>query len=231
MSSRLVVDNQNELQELRPVNPPQHPFVRAIASFLSYLFHPIFVPVYVMLFLVHKHPYLFIDFSAKKKLEVILQTIAMYALFPLVTTLLLKALDFIKSIHLRDQRDRIIPLVVCGIWYFWMWYVWRNLKDPFYPREAIVFAMAIFLSGSAALMMNIYMKVSLHAISMGVMLAFTFWLSLNNELGSGLFPSLVLLIAGAVCTSRFIISDHTQKEVYGGLLVGILSIPVAGFFS
>jgi hypothetical protein len=30
------------------------------------------------------------------------------------------------------------------------------------------------------------------------------------------------LIAGLVCTSRMIVSDHTPKEVYLGLLAGML---------
>jgi hypothetical protein len=231
MSTRLVVDNQNELQELRTPAQPQHPAVKVVATLLSYLFHPIFVPIYVMIFLVYIHPYLFIDFSARKKMEALLQTILMYAFFPLVTALLLKGLGFIKSIFLKEQRERIIPLVICGIWYFWIWYVWRNLNQPYYPREAIVFAMATFLAGSAALMMNIYMKVSLHAISMGVFLGFMLWLAVTNGISAGLYTSLTLLIAGSVCTARFIVSDHTQKEVYGGLVAGLLSIPVACLFS
>jgi hypothetical protein len=231
MSTRLVVDNQNELQEVRKPNPPQHPAVKVVATILSYLFHPVFVPIYVMLFLVYVHPYLFVDFNAWEKLKALLQTIMMYAFFPLVTALLLKGLGFINSIFLKDQRERIIPLVVCGIWYFWIWYVWRNINEPFYPREAIVFAMATFLAGSVALMMNIYMKVSLHAVSMGVLLALMLWMGLTNELSSGLYSSITLLIVGAVCTARFIVSDHTPKEVYGGLIAGMLSVPVACFFS
>jgi hypothetical protein len=163
-------------------------------------------------------------------MEAIANTVLLYAFFPIVVVLLLKALDFIKSIHLKAQRDRIIPLVVCGLFYFWVWYVRRGLQEPVYPRETVVLAMAIFLAGSAALMMNIYMKVSLHAISMGVMLAFVLWLSLTHEVNSAFFSSLALLVTGAVCTSRFIVSDHTQKEVYGGLLAGLLSIPIANFF-
>jgi hypothetical protein len=34
--------------------------------------------------------------------------------------------------------------------------------------------------------------------------------------------SLALLITGVVCTSRLIVSDHTPKEIYMGLLVGLV---------
>jgi len=33
----------------------------------------------------------------------------------------------------------------------------------------------------------------------------------------------VLLITGMVCTARLIVSDHTVKEVYAGLLMGLLA--------
>jgi hypothetical protein len=232
MSTRLVVDNQNELQELRITNnPPQHPAVRVAATILSYIFHPVFIPLYVTLFLVYIHPYLFAGFTGKGKLLVFLQAILMYSFFPIVTSLLLKGLRFIESIRMEKQKDRIIPLVICGIWYFWIWYVWNNL--PGYPKEIVMFAMATFLASSIALMMNIYIKVSLHAISTGVLTAFMLKLAFSQDLSFGLYITATLLIAGIVCTARFIASDHTQKEVYGGFFAGVaallISVPVTNW--
>jgi len=34
--------------------------------------------------------------------------------------------------------------------------------------------------------------------------------------------SIALLITGIVCTSRLIVSDHTEKEIYIGLVVGLV---------
>jgi hypothetical protein len=230
MSTRLVVDNHNELKESRLSDNPQQPLAfRQAATVISYLFHPVFIAIYVVLFLVFLHPYLFISFNRSQKIIVLLQAIVMYAFFPLVTVLLLKALRFIPSIHLENQKDRIIPLVICGIWYFWIWYVWRNL--PGYPREIVVFAMASFLASSIGLMMNIYMKVSLHAISTGVLAAFMLLMGMTQAINLGLYISLALFIAGLVCTARFIVSDHTQKEVYGGLIAGAIALVAANWLA
>ena len=46
----------------------------------------------------------------------------------------------------------------------------------------------------------------------------------------GLIIAGALLLTGIVATSRFLISDHTQKEVYMGLLVGALCQAAAYFF-
>ena len=228
MSTRWMVNGQQELQEARISEVPQQPAViRAAAKFISYLFHPVFLPVYIIGFLLYVHPWVFAGFTERDKSLVMIQAFVMFTFFPVVTVLLLKALKFVRSFHLTEQKDRIIPLVACGVWYFWIWYVWRNLPD--YPQPAIQLALAIWISASLGLMANIVMKVSLHAISTGVMLGFFLFLAFSQELNFGIYLSVALFITGLVCSSRFLITAHTQQEVYGGLLVGIASMAIAAW--
>ena len=228
MPARLAVDSQNQLQEFRKNEfPPQPARFRFAAKVISIIFHPVFVPIYVICFLVYIHPYLFAGFSSENKSIAMIQAFVMFTFFPVVTVLLLKALKFINTIYLQAQKDRIIPFVACGIWYFWIWYVWHNL--PEYPVVAAQFALAIFVAASIGLLVNIYMKVSMHAISMGVMITFILLLAFSEDISFGVYISVALFIAGLVCTARFIVSDHTQKEVYVGLLVGIISQLLAGW--
>ena len=181
-----------------------------------------------MVFLIYEHPFQFTGFDPRQKLAVLLQSVAMYLFFPLVTVLLLKALGFIESIQLKKQKDRIIPLVACGIWYFWIWYVWHNL--PGYPDAAIKFALAIWISSWTGLMVNTRMKISLHAISMGIAVSFLFLLAFTQTLNFGIYLTIAVFIAGLVCTARFIVSDHTPAEIYGGLVLGALSMAAAAVF-
>jgi len=234
MSTRMMVDEQNQLQEIREREfPQQPPLIRVLAKILSYLFHPVFVPLYIVLFMVYIHPYFFTGMTAWDKTRVVMMAGLMFTFFPVITVLLLKALDFINSVYLHNKRDRIIPLIACGVWYFWITYIWWNsnkMDDSLaIPREAVQLALATFISSWIGLMVNIKIKVSLHAISMGVLVAFMFSLGLSQPLQFGSYISIALLIAGLVCTSRFIVSDHTQQEVYGGLLAGALSVLVAGW--
>lgn len=228
MSAGLIVDEKNQLQEIRKNDFPIQPaLVRWAAKIISFIFHPVFVPLYIVLFMVYVHPWTFAGFSDLDKTRTVMMSALMFTFFPVVTVLLLKALKFIKTFHLVTQKDRIIPLVACGIWYFWIWYVWRNL--PEYPQSAIQLALAIWISASLGLMANIIMKVSLHAISMGVMLTFIFMLAFTQSLNFGIYLSVAMLITGLVCSSRFIASDHSPKEIYGGLAVGMVSMLVAGW--
>ncbi|NOT51341.1 MAG: hypothetical protein HOP10_08710 [Chitinophagaceae bacterium] len=235
MSTGFIINEKNRLEETSQHDLPQQPAaIRFIAKIISYIFHPVFVPVYITLFMLYLHPYLFVELPAWSKTggldktKVLMMSILMFSFFPVVTVLLLKALDFIRSIQLSAQKDRIIPLVACGIYYFWIWYTWRNQHN--FPEVAVKLALSVWISVSLALLANIIMKISLHAISIGVMLAFIFLLAYSEPLNYGIYIAVALLIAGLVCTSRFIVSDHSSKEVYGGLALGIISMLVANIF-
>lgn len=234
MNEKLMEEQENELHSMMKPRFPQQPVVVRIASkIISYIFHPVFVPLYVVWFMVYLHPYLFTGFSDLQKTRTVMMAIVSFTFFPLVTVLLLKGLKFIETIYLHTQKDRVIPFLACMIWYFWIWYVWNNFgqtRDVVdIPREAVQFALATFISTIIGLMVNIKIKVSLHAISMGIMVAFMLLLAFQQNLNFGVYLSFALFITGLVCTSRFIISDHTPQEVYGGLVVGIISITIAAW--
>jgi hypothetical protein len=71
---------------------------------------------------------------------------------------------------------------------------------------------------------NIYFKVSMHAIAMGVLVGFMFLLALTDIRNPGVYVSATLLIAGLVCTARFIGSDHSKKDIYAGLFFGLIAV-------
>ena len=222
MTDHLVVDQNNELREQSPGIYIEQPApIKLLAKVISYVFHPLFIPVYISWFLVSQQPHLFASFTPAEKVITIIRFAVFYTFFPLVTVLLARGLGFLDSIFLRTQKERIIPYIACGVYYFFMWYVLRN--QPQFTREVVILSMAIWIASSLGLIANIYMKISMHAMSVGLMATFILLLAIGRGSGFGLYVSVALLITGVVCTARFMVSDHTQKEVYVGLLVGVLS--------
>jgi hypothetical protein len=201
--------------------------VRVAAQLVSVVFHPLFIPVYLSFFLIYINP-VFPTFSAADKIILLIRFAVMYTVFPLATVLLAKALGFVQTVFLKTQRDRIIPYVACGLYYFWMWYVLRN--QPQFPKEVVVLTLAIFLASSGGLLANSYFKVSMHAISVGVMLTYMMLLGFLLAVPFGFFIAVALLVTGAVCTARLVHSDHYPIEVYAGLAIGILAQLLAYVF-
>lgn len=194
--------------------------IKLLANFFSYLFHPIFIPLYVTWMLAFIHPNYFVGFSTMGKYKILLLVAINAFAFPLITVLLLKGLGFINSIFLRTQKDRIIPYIASMTFFFWTQYVLR--EQNFVPRILVSFMFGVFISSSAALIANIYHKISMHAIGMGGMLGlFLVVMQQNTMLMTGPL-TFVLLTTGIVCTARMIVSDHQPKEIYAGLVVGLI---------
>ena len=225
MESQLIVDEKNNLVQARSLREKQPTSVRVISKVISYIFHPLFIPVYLCWLVVQTQSYLFGVFSEWAKTMFIVRFGVIYIMFPLVSVLLMKALGFVSSIHLPTQRDRIIPYVVCMVYYWWMWYLLNN--QPEYPREFLILSLAIFLACIGGLLANISIKISMHSIAAGVMAAFVMLLGLTQNINFAVYISVSIFLAGIICTARFIASDHTPREIYSGLLVGILSLCLA----
>ncbi len=137
-------------------------------------------------------------------------------------------LKFSESIFLRTQKERIIPYIITMFFYWWMHYLSRNFADQ--PLVLQFFYTGIFMATSVGLIANNFYKISLHGIGMGgasmAVVLFAFYY--HQPLGIPITG--VLLLTGIVASSRLYISDHSQKEVYMGLLVGALCQATAYFF-
>lgn len=199
----------------------KYPFlVRFLAKVISYVFHPLFVPTYIFLLLMYAVPY---EFSGITVWQLKMRLFGLFwltAFFPAFAVFLLWRLKFSESIFLRTQKERIIPYVITMFFYWWMYYLSRNFTDQ--PEVLKFFFMGIFIASSIGLVCNNFFKISLHGIGMGGAMTAVILFSFYYQLPMGLPISIVTLLTGIVCTSRLIVSDHTTKEVYVGLLVGAL---------
>lgn len=202
-------------------------FLKLPAIVLSYVFHPIFIPLYAAVFIVYIHPSYFSGFSADSKLKTILILMQNAVFYPLFCVLLLKGVGFIESVFLRTQRDRIIPYIAAGIFFFWAFLVFK--QQPAFPRILPSFMLGVFLASSAALLANIYFKISMHAIGVGGLVGFFLVIFRSNSMLMTWPLCLAILITGFVCTSRLLIRSHQPKDIYMGLLVGAITQFAAAF--
>lgn len=193
--------------------------LRLGAKVVSYVLHPLFVPGYIFLFLVKEFPYEFPGITEWQLKMRLFGVFWMTAFFPAFAVFLLWRLKFSKSIFLRTQKERIVPYVITMFFYWWMYYLSRNFTDQ--PVVLKFFFLGIFLCTVAGLILNNYFKISLHGMGAGGALAAIILIAMHYHAPLGIPISVTTLLAGLVCTSRLIVSDHSQKEVYVGLLVGV----------
>jgi len=153
----------------------------------------------------------------------------------------MKALGLIQTIEMKDKKERIGPLIVTGLFYMWLYVNVRNNTNI--PDVLSFFILGSTISVFMALMINSFTKISLHTIAMGGLTAgimfiifnWTYgtvdipfpWFNFHLRISDRLVAMIVVILAGAVGSSRLYLKAHKEDEIYGGYLVGILSQIIA----
>ena len=197
-----------------------------IAKFLSYLFHPLFVPTYFMLYLMKVIPY---EFAGITEWQLTLRLFSVFwltAFFPAFAVFLMWRLKLNDGIFLRTQRERIIPYVIVMFFYWWMYYLSRNFTDQ--PIALKYFYFGIFIASAIGLIVNNFMNVSLHTMGVSGLLTAVILVSVYYPINNLIWVVLAIIISGLVTSARMLASDHTNRELITGWVIGIVT-QVAAF--
>ncbi|MES2703213.1 MAG: hypothetical protein V4649_11265 [Bacteroidota bacterium] len=194
--------------------------LRVFATVISYVCHPVFVPLVMAIVLMKLSPESFSGVSAKQRGEWLLSIGFTTLFFPLFSVALMKPLGFISSFKMPTTKDRIIPLITSMIFYFWVYNVFNNVAGvPFIYKT---FFLANFIGIIAVFMFNIFTKVSMHTAGAGTMVGILTVLMLINP-AHMLLPLLVSIVVAAVIGfARLVLGEHTRGDVWLGYILGIL---------
>ena len=200
--------------------------LRFTATAVSYLFHPLFIPTYFFLFVVYQFPYEFTGITEWRLKMLVFNVFWMTAFFPAFSVFLLWRLKLSENIYLRTQKERIIPFFITMFFYWWMYYLSRNAFTD-QPAALKFFYFGIFISTSAGVIINNFIKISLHGMAMGGALAALTLFAFYYHTPLTVAISISTLLTGLVCTCRLLASDHSTVEIYAGVTLGVLCQVVA----
>jgi hypothetical protein len=189
-----------------------------IARGISLIFHPIMIPLYILLSLLNQNVFfaLLLPFRSKLILSaiVILSTIAL----PLGSVWIFFKLKLVNSITMNSREERIYPLLITAIFYYMTYYLLKSFP--------ISFLFSYYMLGSAflvicALIISFWMKISLHMIGIGGFLGVFLGLSIKLSLDiSGLIIPAILL-SGIIGSARLNENSHKPSEIYSGFFAGV----------
>ncbi|OAV46011.1 hypothetical protein A3850_018925 [Lewinella sp. 4G2] len=209
---------------------------------VSGIFHPLFVPTYMFLLLVMIKPFLFgsNDFGSERTLLTLLMMVLYTAVIPVISIIIMRLLNMVSSIMMEDKMERIGPLLMVMIIYFWIYY---NLsQEPQTPTIFSAFLLGVVIGLAVAFVINVMDKISLHAVGMGGlagMAMISAWIFRGEGIDIGslsisvpLVALIVILLAGLVGTARLALKAHDNFQLYTGYTVGFLSqfIALAFYF-
>lgn len=190
------------------------------AKIISFVFHPVFVTFYTALLVYWLQKPLYISIVNEYPLWLGYLFINL-VMFPVIATLLLKALGFIGSIKMEEPKDRIIPLIATMIFYFWAYNVAKNIT-PEVPLYLRVFLLGAFWGVIVTFLVNIFFKISMHTMAIGGTIGILIVMILALRVDILLLIVLTILLAGIIGTARLILKSHIPFELLLGYVLGFL---------
>jgi membrane-associated phospholipid phosphatase len=198
---------------------------KRIANIISYIFHPLFIPVLGLLVISNSGTYA-ADLDHRFTNFIYFSVVVLTLVFPLVIILFIYFGKLTNKIQLSDQRERLIPFLITFVFYFIAYLLIRKLPiSQVYQR----FLFGACLTVLFFAMISFFWKISAHLAGWGGLVGLILSLSVRFETDLMIFLIFSILITGLVGFARLRLGAHNQFQIYSGFLVGLGTI-MAVFF-
>ena len=128
----------------------------------------------------------------------------------------------IFSIHMSEKRERLVPLVITFLLYFFCYYLLARIPiPPLYQA----FCLSAVISVLIALIITIKWKISIHMTGIGGIIGLIVFLIYSMRINLEFYLIISLLCAGLIGTARLQLKAHNPPELYTGFITGLIVIP------
>lgn len=184
---------------------------------ISYIFHPLIMPLLGVIFYFSKSPRFIPEEIVQAKL---VSLFILTVLLPILLFFLLKTLGRVKSLHLETTKERIFPLLLnCIITLL----VLKRIFTPSQVIELYYFFVGILISNMVCLILAIFkFKASIHMIGISGLFMFFIILSIHFSININGTLALMVMLIGAVATSRLHLKAHNYIELILGFFIGVI---------
>jgi len=185
---------------------------------LSYIFHPVFMPILGIYLILYSGTYLSILPTESKK-AILLITAMFTILLPLSVLPFLRYYKLISKYTIPERRERLIPFFLSIIFYAFGFSLFRKYGIPLYIQQFLLVSLICLI---IAVVVHLWWKISTHMMGIGGILGLisSFNYLFNMDISYALI--LTIITAGLIGTARLYLKSHNQAQVYGGFMVGFI---------
>ena len=188
-----------------------------LANILSVIFHPFLITLYSFLLIFISGSYI-TYLPSSIKLIMLIVIFFNTLLIPIISLFILKRLGLIKSFYLEKHRERIVPIIITSIPYFFTLYLMARLPVPQVLLKIIESGVLVLL---VAALISYWWKISLHLMGIGGLSGFLLACAVQNYFSALPLIMIVFVVAGLLASARLKNGDHKPAQVYAGYLTGL----------
>lgn len=184
---------------------------------ISYIFHPLLMPLLGVIFYFSKTPRFIPEPVMKAKLfSITILTV----ILPILLFYLLKTIQKVQSYHLETVEERRLPLLINSAIIILV--LIRVLPINELP-ELYFFFIGILISTITCFALAVgKFKASIHMIASAGFFMFAVAVAIHFKININGTIALMCIILGAIATSRLHLKAHTPVELLVGFFVGLL---------
>ncbi len=188
-----------------------------ILKSISYILHPLIMPLLGVLFYFSKTPRFIPENIVNAK---IFSTMLLTMILPILVYYLLKTLKKVDSIYLKNTNERKLPLLINA---FIISLVILRVFTSNEIKELYYFFIGILVSTLVCFVLAVFkVKASIHMLAASGFFMFALALSINFKININGTIALMMVLLGAIATSRLHLKAHTYPELIIGGLIGII---------
>lgn len=192
--------------------------MRNLQRFISYLFHPIFVPIVgTYIYFLVSPKYSTDAFQNANVLPIFILTV----MIPIICFFILKNLKIVSSALMPTAHERKYPFYIGMALLLLIIY---KVIPSNYTIELYYFFIGLIAATFSSLVLLLFkFKISVHLLGMGSLCMFITSLSVHFEINITLALSVCILATGLVASSRLYLRAHNAIEVIVGFFIGAMS--------
>ena len=197
----------------------QKTFWLLVAWLVSMVLHPLLMPTFLHA-IVFKYCGDLVPLTSKAKVQTLLFIFVGTYLIPIIATGLLWVTGVISSLSLERRSERLIPLLVTGLIYTGISYIFLDYLEM--AQVLGLFMGIVALAVIITAVITHFWKISSHMVGIGGVVGFIFSViqQTNNISLEG--PLIAFIVGtGAVASSRLYLDAHTWPQIVAGFVLGL----------
>jgi len=191
--------------------------LKKIASIISTILHPMLMPTIGLLVIFSTQSHVtFIPYEFRRLVVIIV--LVSTCILPLSVMPIFLQTGVIKSIYMKSNKERILPLLVTGFFFILGYFFLKKFQLPaFIPLFFLGSLCAVLFS----LIISFFWKVSIHMVGIGGVLGALVSMSIKYGVDTTMWILIAIGVAGILGSSRLALKEHNGLQVYSGFFLGL----------
>ncbi len=195
---------------------------KKIALIISYLSHPLLMPMMGLLVISSSGTYA-ADLDPRFTNFIYLSVFLLTFLMPVAMMPLFYYSQVVKSLQLSERRERLLPLYLTLIFYIAAYILIRKLPvSQVYQRLLFSSCLSVLF----VIAVSYFWKISAHMVGWGGIVGLIIVLSFRFDSDLMLYLIIAVMWAGITAFARLRLDEHKPLQVYSGFLIGLLTMLV-----